>query len=199
MVSWVSIKENLITVGFFTGILFPLRMLFYSYLSSYWIGSFGIITAVTLTLLYLAKKGKLGKFGNIIIRRFYKRAKGKSGIGAIIFSSVIIYLSLLVIISCTYASHNEITLVKSTLKDGGINSIHDFISKPLPQASWEEYIAAEFIVLTPNPLGAAIWKTVNQMTNGWILSILTVEVIEVIEALGLTLYLRYTKVLEIGK
>ena len=129
MKAWESAKEYLITIGIFSGILFPLRLIFYHFLSNYWLGSFGLITGITLGLLYLAKKGKLGKIGTILITRFYKRAKGKSGIGAIAFSCFFIYFCALGIIGCTYANETMVKTEQTDLNQKGIHTINDAISK----------------------------------------------------------------------
>ncbi len=198
MMTWVSIKENLIVVGIFTGILFPLRLVFYHYLSSYWLGSFGIVTAITLTILYLSNKGKLGSIGGMIIRRFYKRARGKSGIGAIIFSIFFIYFCSLIIAGCTYADQQATKELINLLSK---KSIHDIptLMQERQTYSIESVIVGLIVMLTPNQLSFVGIKTINELSNGWMLSFFTVDLAEAIEVLGLMFYLRYSGVLKIAR
>jgi hypothetical protein len=64
-----NILEGLIVFGVMTGILLPARLLFVSYISSDWFGSFGIITIISVTMIVLTKKGKLGRFGEMFERQ----------------------------------------------------------------------------------------------------------------------------------
>lgn len=199
MVSWVSVKEYAITAGFFTGILFPLRLLFYHYLSSYWLGTFGLVSIITLSILYLAKKNRLGEFGNIIIRRFYKRAKGKMGLGEIAFSLFFIYFCSLMIYGSTYGNDIQVQQAKERLHHEGINNIQQLSKAPLPDMGIGDYFISLIVFLTPNQYSFTAIKLTNQLSSGWLLSFFTVDLAETIEVLGLMFYLRYTKVLEIGK
>src|SRR3990167_8438 len=87
-----DLKEKLLTIGVFTGIFLPARLLFYNYVSDYWLGSFGLITGILLTMMYLEKKNKLGYLGKIVNRQILSFSKGKYGIFAIIILIFYIYL-----------------------------------------------------------------------------------------------------------
>jgi len=51
-----------------TGLLLPVRLLFVTFVFDSWIGSFGVISVISISILILAKKGKLGEFGNMFQR-----------------------------------------------------------------------------------------------------------------------------------
>jgi len=55
--------ESLIVFSFMAEVLLPARLLFVQYVSDNWLGSFGIISALSLSVIILAKKKKLGSFG----------------------------------------------------------------------------------------------------------------------------------------
>ncbi|MDE1770458.1 MAG: hypothetical protein KGI28_07910 [Thaumarchaeota archaeon] len=85
-----DLKEKLIVFGVITGIFLPVRMVFYSYFSSHWIGSLGLVSSLMFVLILLAHKRKLGRFGDLFLNQLTKTIKGKTGKIAIIFSLVLI-------------------------------------------------------------------------------------------------------------
>ncbi|MDE2590192.1 MAG: hypothetical protein KGL95_11095, partial [Patescibacteria group bacterium] len=70
----------MIVFGAITGIFLPVRWIFYTYISSHWIGSLGLVSSLMLTITFLAHKNKLGQFGTIFITQMTKTMKGKSGV-----------------------------------------------------------------------------------------------------------------------
>lgn len=69
--------ETLIVFGTITMILFPIRLLFVTYVTDDWFASFGIVAAISLTLVFLAKRNKMGKFGQLFVRVMKKWNTGK--------------------------------------------------------------------------------------------------------------------------
>jgi len=69
--------ETLIVFGTITMILFPIRLLFVTYITDNWFASFGIIAVISLTMVFLAKRNKLGKFGQLFIKVMRKWNSGK--------------------------------------------------------------------------------------------------------------------------
>jgi len=76
-----------------TGLLLPARLLFVQYVSDNWFGSAGIISIISISIIILAKKQKLGFFGPMLERQIYKFQKGKRGI--LIFGESIFVVILL--------------------------------------------------------------------------------------------------------
>jgi hypothetical protein len=60
--------ETLIVFGVITIILFPTRLFFVTYVTDNWFASFGLIALISLTLVVLAKKNMMGKFGQLFTR-----------------------------------------------------------------------------------------------------------------------------------
>lgn len=73
-------QEKLILSGFMILVFLPVRILFYTYISKYWLGSFGMITVISLIMIYLTNRNKLGLIGRIWKKQIQKIAKGKTGI-----------------------------------------------------------------------------------------------------------------------
>lgn len=69
--------ETLIVFGVITLILFPVRLLFVTYITDEWFASFALISAISLTLAFLAKKNMLGKFGQLFVNVMKKWNTGK--------------------------------------------------------------------------------------------------------------------------
>ena len=62
------------------GVLLPARILFVEFVSADWLGSVGVISAISILVIILAKKKKLGFFGSMLERQMYKFQKGKRGL-----------------------------------------------------------------------------------------------------------------------
>jgi hypothetical protein len=82
-----DLKEKCILIAVSAGIFLPFRLLASQYLAEHWLGNLGFATLVSLLLLFLTKKNKLGRFGEILKNQIRKAVWGKS-------SSVIISLLL---------------------------------------------------------------------------------------------------------
>lgn len=72
-----DIYESIIVFGIMTGLLLPVRLLFVTFVSDNWIGSFGVISVISISIIILTKKGKLGKFGNMFQRQIEKLLRDK--------------------------------------------------------------------------------------------------------------------------
>ena len=104
--------ESVIVFGGMMGLLLLVRILFVSYVSESWIGSLGLLSAVSLLLLFLAKKKKLGKFGIMFERQMKKIQQGKLGVlvyGESIFSIVLILILIFAIDGGFLAIQNNAT------------------------------------------------------------------------------------------
>jgi hypothetical protein len=87
-----DIYESIIVFGVMTGLLLPVRLLFVTFVSDSWIGSFGVISVISISILILAKTGKLGEFGNMFQRQIEKLLKGKRKILVYIESVFVLVL-----------------------------------------------------------------------------------------------------------
>lgn len=72
-----SKSESIIVGLVLAGILIPLRFLTLFALGDSWIGTLGVISFVTLIMIILSHKHKIGKFGDMFLRQITKMHKGK--------------------------------------------------------------------------------------------------------------------------
>jgi hypothetical protein len=191
-----DLKEKLLTIGVFTGIFLPARLLFYNYISDYWLGSFGLITGILLTMMYLAKKNKLGYLGKIVNRQILSFAKGKYGIFAIIILIFYIYLFSLYIYGINNFNPELKDNILTALAAEGYEDL-DSIAENVDKLTWigpGTQLVPLFslvIIFIPNNLGYVVYSIMNDYTDGWMLHFVTVFLVEELEALGLVIYFRY--------
>ena len=88
-----NILESLLVFSIMAGVLLPARILFVAYVSDNWLGSLGIISAISAVMIILAKKKRLGLFGDMFERQMYKFQKGKRGI--VVFAESLFLLFIL--------------------------------------------------------------------------------------------------------
>jgi hypothetical protein len=84
-----DIKEKLILLGVTAAVFLPLRLLAGQYLMDHWLGNLGVATLISVVLITLVKKGKLGPFGTIFKNQMTKTLWGKSA--KIILFTVILF------------------------------------------------------------------------------------------------------------
>ena len=191
-----EIKEKFLTGLIFTGIFLPVRLIFYTYVSQYWIGSFGLMTACLLSLLYLSNKNKLGYVGYLVNKHTASFAKGNFGKFSMIYLVFSAYLFGLAIYGIEHPPEQIKAQIVSVLNDTGIHDLNTATSKS-NQLSWTGPGAAygvlfSFIVLfVPSKLSFTIYSILNDYTHGWMLHFATVFFVEQLEILGLVIYFRY--------
>jgi len=191
-----GIFESLIVFGIMTGLLLPARLLFVEYVSDNWLGSFGIISIISISIIILAKKQKLGFFGSMLERQIYKFQKGKRGI--IVFGESIF---LLVLLGSTIIAIDQGNSVYSDLKlqnnkNLPSNSVQVQvleITKDWTAIDWMNgYLMGVMAMITDFPAMSAAIASIDQATDGWLLHIYTVGFVEYVELLGIFIFYRIT-------
>lgn len=190
-----DVKEKLFTVALFTGVFLPVRLVFYTYVSPYWLGSFGLITGIMVALIVLSKKGKLGYVGYIIEKQVMSFSKGNFGKLALFNIIFFVYVFSLAIYGIETAPETLKDQMINTLAQEGVTDLDTAIDSS-DRLVWTGPGAAIplfslVIILTPNNLGAVIYSLMNDFTDGWLLHFTTVFLIEELEVLGLVVYFRY--------
>lgn len=177
-------------------ILLPIRVLFVRYVADSWIGSFGLITAISLIIIILAKKGKLGWFGTAFHRQMYKVHRGKRKyfvytnmvIGLLFFGGTIYAIEI---------GHEqfqyEIDLLKQELPSDNMQDIakdaqNEFKIEQLPLA----ILVFFYVTIFRFDIFSVIMTTINDFSDGWILHFSTVFFVEQIEVIGLLVYYKFT-------
>ena len=178
-----------------TGLLLPARLLFVEFVSDNWFGSLGIIGAISISILFLAKKNKLGFFGPMLERQIFKFQKGKRGI--IVFGEAIFLLVLLggMIFAIEYGNSVSAELKMQTFKDFPIESRDQIIeqAKDMTYYDWfMGFVTAPIAFFTAFPQMSAIIASIDQRFDGWLLHFYTVGFVEYLELLGILIFYRIT-------
>ena len=191
-----DLKEKTITVLVFTGIFLPVRLLFYSYVSQWWVGSFGLMTGILLSLMYFSHKKKLGYLGRIINRQVLSFSKGKYGRFYILYLCIWTYFFINAIYGIEFANPELKDRFTEQLASQGVTDLESSVSASenirfTGPGAWMGPAFGIIITITPNPVGHAMYSIINDFTNGWLLHFVTVFLVEQLEILGLVIYFRW--------
>ena len=188
--------EGLIVFGVMTGILLPVRLFFVTYVSTDWFGSFGIISAISISIVILTKKEKLGGFGKMFERQINKLQKGKKA--KLVYGQSIIFL---LILGGTIFAIEQGNTVYADLKEQILEENEEF-SDPeeilkktgdLRVEDWIIGVTAMFVaIFIAFPQLSAVLAVLNYSLDGWVLHFYTVAFVEYLEMFGILIYFRYS-------
>lgn len=189
-----GIFETLIVFGIMTGLLLPARLLFVEFVSDDWLGSFGVITAVSLSVIILAKKKKLGFFGPMLERQIYKFQKGKRGI-AVFGESVFLLLvlgTMIVAIDQGGSIYSDYMLQSSQnipIVDSPEHVLE--MTNEMTPTDWVVgFLLAPSALLTEFPKMSAAIASIDDSLDGWLMHFYTVGFVEYLELLGILIFYR---------
>ena len=191
-----NILEGLIVFGVMTGILLPVRLFFVTYVSTDWFGSFGLISAISVTIVILTKKGKLGSFGKMFERQINKLQKGKKA--KLVYGQSIIFL---LILGGTIFAIEQGNTMYSDLKEQILEENEEFsnpeeILKKAEQLQVQDWIFGMFAmflaIFIAFPQLSAVLAVLNESLDGWVLHFYTVAFVEYLEMFGILIYFRYS-------
>ncbi len=191
MVRLADLRDRLVVFAVVTGIFLPVRLLFYTYVSSHWIGSLGLVSSMMLLITLLAHKGKLGFFGRIFVEQMTKSMRGRSGVIAIGLSVVLI----------TYLGSTLVWIDRGdTVYSGEKQVVAQLIfSGSSPNASQMRYMGqvlqshpSEFIpgLSRFDQVISMTYAILNDMMGGWLVNLDTILLVEQFEILGLVIFYR---------
>lgn len=175
-------------------VLLPLRIVIVRYLSDNWFGSFGVITIVSITILLLAKKDKLGWFGRAFTRQMFKIHRGKRRY----FAYTSLGFSLIFLGFTIYAielGNTIYTVETQEVKDAlPVNNMQDLAKmssegirvKDLPAA----FFLFFYIMIFRFDIFAVLMATMNDLTNQYVMHFSTVFFVETLELAGILIYTR---------
>lgn len=188
-------KEKFLTVLIFTGLFLPARLFFYTYVSQYWLGSFGVMTGIILAVLYLARKNKLGYAGYLIQKHTASFGRGKFGKIAFVYLLFSVYLFSNFIYGVEHPPETK-PIIQKQLADVGVTDMKTATTQA-DKLHWDGPAAAfgllfSFAILViPTNLGYSMFGIMNDFSHGWMLHFATVGLVGELEALGLVIYFRY--------
>lgn len=180
-----DLKEKLVLIGVSAGIFLPFRLLASQYMSEHWLGNLGFATAVSLLLLFLTKKNKLGRFGEILKNQIRKAVWGRSS-GVIIFLLIgfMVYFGSVIVLvnqgNTTYHDDKEALFhdifdkesahSRPTLNGPGTNTGE---LAGISQARYAGYVFA------------VSYAILNDLTGDWLVNVHLILFMEQVEMVGL--------------
>ena len=179
-----------------TGILLPVRLFFVTYVSTDWFGSFGLIAAISATMVILTKKGKLGAFGKMFERQINKLQKGKKA--KIVYGQSIIFLLILggTIFAIEQGNSANVELKEQILSENEEFSNPEEIIKKTEELEAQDWLlgmmAMFLAIFVAFPQLSAVMAVLNDSFDGWILHFYTVAFVEYLEMFGILIYFRYS-------
>ena len=188
--------EGLIVFSVMTGILLPLRLFFVTYVSTDWYGSFGIISTISVLMIILTKKDKLGRFGQMFERQINKLQKGKRA--KLIYGQSIIFL---LILGGTIFAIQQGNSVYVDLKNKILEEHQEFAnpeeilkkSDEMQVQDWIYGMIGMFLaIFFAFPQLSAVLAVLNDSLNGWVLHFYTVAFVEYLELFGILLFFRFS-------
>jgi hypothetical protein len=186
--------ESLIVFGIVTGLLLPARLLFVQYVSDDWLGSLGVISAISILIIVLARKKKLGFFGPMFERQMYKFQKGKRGV--LVFGESLLLLLMLGIMIFAIDQGNTVysdLKLQTTANSASVNSEQILeISKGWDASDWTVgFLMAPIALFTSFPQMSATIASIDQSLDGWLLHFYTVGFVEYLELFGIFIFYRF--------
>ena len=172
------------------GILLPARLLFVEFVSDDWLGSFGVISALSLMVIILAKKNKLGFFGPMLERQIFKFQKGKRGI-LIIAESTILLVILGTMIFTIDQGHTIYAEQKMEHIPDSIDQKSHVLesAKSMTSSDWAfGAVMAPVGFVTAFPQMSAAIASIDHRMDGWLMHFYTVGFVEYLELFGILVY-----------
>ena len=168
------------------GILLPVRLLFVEFVSDSWFGSLGVITAVSLAVVILAKKQKLGFFGHMLERQMYNFQKGKRV--WIVFGESAFLLSILGLMIFAIDYGNSLSVENSMVGSMSTEELIETTEELSPNDWIFGIIMAPIGFITAFPEMSMAIASIDQKLDGWLMHFYTVGFVEYLELLGILIY-----------
>lgn len=182
-----DLKEKAVILGFTSAIFLPVRLVAGQFLLDHWLGMLGVASAISILLMVLVKKEKLGKIGAMFQRQMTKTLWGKSirwiVLMLVVFSA---YFGTTILLvekgNTTYLADKQIIAQNFASMDRSVVSqlegpqTHN--TEGIAQIQFLEY----FLAIS--------YAMINDATNGWLVNMHWIMFIEQIEVLGLLWFYR---------
>jgi hypothetical protein len=181
-----DLKEKCILVGVSAGIFLPFRLLASQYFAEHWLGNLGFATTVSILMLYLIKKNRLGRLGEILKNQIRKTIWGKSSrlIIFLLLGFMVYFGTVIVLVNQGNTVYHE---DKEALFQNIFNKESDRVSQIRlngPGTNDSEFVGVSQIryIVYVFSLSFAI---LNDLTGDWLASIHLILFMEQVEMVGL--------------
>jgi len=195
--------EAVIVFLVMTGIFLPVRFLFVTFVSDHWFGSFGIVSAFAIIMVILAKKGKLGKFGQMFQRQMMKIHTGKRRKLIYTHLALSVFLTGLFIVSINLGNtiyvdqKNEIIQIaesngESLTEPADMQRLTEELKEvPLDQLL-ASLAAMPILLIYQFPYFAGLMAIENDLTSKFFLHFSTIGFVEALEMIGVLIFYKVT-------
>lgn len=187
-----------IVAGVMTGILLPVRLLFVEFVSDSTWGSLGLISAISVLMVILVKKKKLGKFGVMFENELTRLTSGKRRVfifGWLIMLTMYFSFSIYSIDLAETQYYDEkeriklLVMEKYTLDFEDPGTVIDTLEPSEVVGGVPNYVEAIF---NDFEAIAIVQGIMNDMSNGFLLHFHTIFLVEGIEVLGVFIFYTIT-------
>jgi hypothetical protein len=193
-------KQSLIIWASLTLIFLPIRLVFYNLVSTNWYGSFGLMSIISVILIILVKKNKLGRWGIMFeneMRKVQFKKRRYLVYGSNLFT-IFLLLNFIAAINLgdTEFKHTQEDLQKQMEQNAkGQKVTLNLVMEQYKEHSPQEYLIALlgiiFVYFTHYDIFAGFMAIENNITGGYYLHFTSVFLIEQIEVLGVLLFYRH--------
>ncbi len=201
-------KDFFIVALVMTGILLPVRLVFVTYVSDNTWGSLGLISAISVVMIILVKKKKLGWFGRMFENEMTRMTRGKRQLFILCWFSVLaIYfgISMIAIDQGMTIYHDETLRIYDVVMDKydldfmDTGSVVNTLEPEAIVTGVDDYADA---MLNDFKVIAIVQAIMNVASNGFLLHFHSVFFIETVEVLGVFVFysiaLRKNKVKQVA-
>jgi hypothetical protein len=182
-------------------ILVPLRIFSREIFADEWIGSLGMISIVFGAILFLSKKAKLGKFGEMFLRQIVKNHKGKKKIVIYVQTGLFLSIGIFTIFSINAGNTDYQMLKEQILEefqnqgmviDSGwdYDSIEQISSQITPEEQIESIASLPFLIIENFEIFSVVLSVTDQLMGGWVMYFWQVMVVEITE---ITIFITISK------
>ena len=186
-----GIFESLIVFGVMTGLFLPVRLLFVEYVSDNWFGSLGIISVISISLIILVEKKKLGLFGPMFKRQIYKFQKGKRSLLVFGESAFLLLILGSMIFAIDQGNSVYYDLKTQNIQNTSLSSAEGVLdlADNLEYSDWiMGILMTPVMLLTSFPQMSASIASIDQSLDGWLMHFYTVCFVEYVELLGILIF-----------
>ena len=188
--------QSLVFYSFFLGLLFPLRIFLNSILANNWIGSFGILTVISILFLFLAEKNKLGWYGRAFLNKFRSiqssRKKyiiiGQAILGIILASTILYLISYGNSISSEFKDNTILQMEQKYDNFDELKSYSIQIIQEKPLEVIAGVLLLPILIFTNPDIVATILAVEDNMSDQLFSHLFTIALLEEIEIIGIVLY-----------
>lgn len=181
-----DLKEKLALLSVTAAVFLPLRLFVSQYTSEHWLGNLGIATLISVALIVLVKKDRLGWFGAAFKNQITKTLWGKSA--KFIICALVIFMcyfgtTVLLVDRGNTTYYNDKELLFQNI-DGGDLKVGSFARLNGPQI-YDTGIIGISQLQYLEYLFSISYAILNDVSGGWLVNLHLILFIEQIEILGL--------------